>query len=91
VTELAAMLGAELVAAIEQLIDQRVSQALAEERAAAKRWLTIRETGAYLGCGERAVYQRIRRGRIPAAAVKRSGRSVLVDREALDRGLERLT
>jgi len=46
VTELAAMLGAELVAAIEQLIDQRVSQALAEERAAAKRWLTIRETGA---------------------------------------------
>jgi excisionase family DNA binding protein len=58
---------------------------------ASKRWLTVRETGDYLGCGERAVYQRIRRGRIPAGAVKRSGRSVVIDREMLDRGLERLT
>jgi len=51
--------------------------------ATGKRWLTIRETGEYLGCGERAVYRRIRRRRIPESAVKRSGRTVLVAVAAL--------
>lgn len=35
------------------------------------------------------VHQRVRRGRIPAGAVKHSGRSLLIDRVALDRAIDR--
>jgi excisionase family DNA binding protein len=52
----------------------------------ARRWLTVRETATYLGASETAVRRRISRGRIPT---KRQGRSVLIDREALDRELEK--
>jgi excisionase family DNA binding protein len=52
----------------------------------ARRWLTVRETATYLGVTETAVRRRIARGRIPT---KRQGRSVLIDREELDRILER--
>jgi excisionase family DNA binding protein len=65
-----------------------VAAALAEREEPAKRWLTAREAGAYLGCSERAVHQRIRRGRIPAEALRHQGRRLLVDRLALDRALE---
>jgi excisionase family DNA binding protein len=61
----------------------------ARDREPAKRWLTAREAGAYLGCSERAVHQRIRRGRIPAEALRHQGRRLLLDRLALDRALER--
>jgi excisionase family DNA binding protein len=60
-----------------------------ERDRAGKRWLSVGEAAAYLGTTERAVYMRIRRDRIPAAAVRRSGRSVLIDREVLDRALAR--
>ena len=79
---------AELVAEVAAL-RERVEEL--ERADTSKRWLTAREAGEYLGCGDRAVYQRIRRGRIPAGAVKHSGRSVVIDRKALDRELERLT
>ena len=51
-----------------------------------RRWLTVREAASYLGVSERAVRARIERGRIPT---RRQGRSVLIDREALDRGIEK--
>jgi len=54
----------------------------------AKRWLTTAEAGAYLGCSERAVHQRLRRGRIPAEAVRHQGRRLLFDRRVLDRTVE---
>ena len=47
--------------------------------------MPVREAAEYLGVSERAVRARIERGRIPA---KRQGRSVVVDRVALDREIE---
>lgn len=88
--DLGALFSADVVAAIERLVDERVQVALADRDTPIKRWLTAAEAGDYLGCSDRAVYERIRKGRIPADAVKRSGRSVLVDRKALDQALERL-
>jgi excisionase family DNA binding protein len=72
------------------LVQAEVALALAaRDREPQKRWLTAREAGAYLGCSERAVYQRVRRGRIPADALRHQGRRLLLDRQALDRALER--
>jgi excisionase family DNA binding protein len=51
-----------------------------------RRWLTVRETASYLGVSETAVRRRISKGRVPA---KRQGRSIVVDREELDREIER--
>jgi excisionase family DNA binding protein len=89
-SELAHIFAPEVVAAIERLIDARVKASLAEVRAGEdRRWLTPREAGDRLGCSERAIYQRIRVGRIPPDAVKHSGRRVYIDRPLLDRALER--
>lgn len=88
-SDLATMLGPELVAAIEELIDQRVAEALEDARPSVKRWLSVSETAEYLGCTTKAVYARIDRGRIPEGAVKRQGRTVTIDRLALDRALDR--
>ena len=54
---------------------------------APKRWMTAIETGAYLGISERAVYERIRRGRISPEAVRHVGRRVYVDQHELDASL----
>lgn len=87
---LAAVLARELLEGLEELIEETVSARLAGlERDGSKRWLTPREAGEYLGCSERAVYARIRRGRIPEDAVKRSGRSMVLDRFVLDRNLSK--
>jgi excisionase family DNA binding protein len=88
VSDLGAILGPDLVAAIERLVDERIDAALAVERANVKRWLNVGEAAAYLGCSPKAIYARIDRGRIPPAAVRRSGRSVLLDRVAIDRDLD---
>jgi excisionase family DNA binding protein len=79
----------ELVEALERLVDERVAQALAGHSDHSKRWLNVAEAGALLGCTAKAVYARIDRGRIPASAVRRMGRTVLIDRQALDRALDR--
>jgi excisionase family DNA binding protein len=82
--------GPDVVVEIQRLVDERVEARLASLTSQqSKRWLTVREAGDYLGCGDRAIYGRIRRGRIPPGAVRHSGRSVLIDREALDRALDR--
>ena len=90
-SDLSTMLGPELVSAIEDLVDERVAQVLARERGTtAKRWLSVPEAGDYLGCcSPKAVYARIERGRIPPDAVRRMGRTVTIDRQALDRTLDR--
>jgi excisionase family DNA binding protein len=89
-SDLRSLFAPDVVVALERLVDERVAEALAaRDREPAKRWLSPREAGEYLACSERAVYARIRRGRISAGAVRHSGRSVLIDRLALDRQLER--
>jgi excisionase family DNA binding protein len=83
-------LSAEARDELRTFIDERIADALAaRDREPQKRWLTAKEAGAYLGCSDRAVHQRIRRGRIPEGAIRHSGRSLLIDRLALDRVLER--
>jgi excisionase family DNA binding protein len=66
------------------LMDERVAQALRSQRSG-RRWFTVAQTAEYLGVSERAIRARIARGRIP---VRKQGRSLLVDREALDRLIE---
>lgn len=78
---------AELVAEVAEL-RERVAT-LEQRNGTLKRWMTIPETGAYLGCSPKAVYARIERGRIPPGAVRRIGRTVTIDRLALDRTLDR--
>jgi excisionase family DNA binding protein len=73
---------------LRALVRAEICAALAVAQPEPKRWLTTAEAGAYLGCSGRAVLMRIRRGRIPAGAVRHQGRSVLIDRHALDRELE---
>lgn len=78
---------AALVLEVEEL-RRRVLWLEQERERGTKRWLTAVEAGSYLGCSERAVYERVRRKRIPPGAVSYSGRRVYVDRLALDRSLE---
>ena len=86
-------LGSLSPAAVEELrslVQAEVAAALAaRDREPQKRWLSAREAAAYLGCSERAVYQRVRRGRIPAEAIRHQGRSLLLDRLTLDRAIDR--
>lgn len=79
---------ADLAAEVTELRG-RVTELERNGRGASKRWLTVTETGTYLGCSPKAVYARIERGRIPSDAVRRSGRTVLIDRHAVDRILDR--
>jgi excisionase family DNA binding protein len=86
---LLAALSSEAREELRRLVAVEVAAALAaREREPRKRWLTAEEAGVYLGCSRRALYQRIRRGRIPAAAIRYSGRSLLIDSLTLDRALE---
>jgi excisionase family DNA binding protein len=82
VTELDALLGPELVAAIEQLVDERVARAVAELRVPPppSPWLTVAQAADLLGCSEDAVRMRIKRGRLTAC---RQGRRVYVSRRSV--------
>jgi hypothetical protein len=82
VTDLDALLGPELVAAIERLVDERVALAVAELRAPAPAspWLTVAQAGALLGCSPAAVRMRARRGRL---VTSRQGRRVYVARASV--------
>jgi excisionase family DNA binding protein len=72
---------------LRRFVDERIELALRVARND-RRWLTVAECASYLGVSETAVRRRIGRGRIRTV---RQGRSVLVDREALDRELDRGT
>lgn len=81
-SELATLLGPELVTAIERLVDERVARAVAELRTPepASPWLTVAQTADWLGCSEDAVRMRIRRGRLSAG---RQGRRLYVSRASV--------
>jgi len=78
------------VAELQSLVQAEVERALAaRDRAAApKRWASATEAADLLGISTRALYARCRRGRVPADAVKHSGRSLVFDLRRLDRSLE---
>jgi excisionase family DNA binding protein len=73
-------LSPELVDALVQLIDERVT-ATSTRPSTLSRWFTVEQAAAYLGVSAKAVRGRIGRGRLP---VVRDGRRVYVDRQALD-------
>lgn len=77
-----ALLGPELVAVIEQLVDERVARAVAELRVPAppSPWLTVAQAADLLGCSEDALRMRIRRGRL---ASRRQGRRLYVSRRSV--------
>ena len=77
-------LSPEAMAELERYVQEQIHEALVTERA--KRWLSVKEAAEYLGTTEHAVRHRIARGRIPH---RHQGRSLLVDRVALDREIER--
>lgn len=83
-----AALSPDALAELRALVQAEVAAALAAREPEPKRWFSVKECTAHLGCSERAVYQRVRRGRIPAEAIRHQGRSLLVDRLALDRTLQ---
>lgn len=85
---LEALLGPVTAGAILDAVREELTAELAATPVDLKRWMTVPETADYLGTTTRAVYARIDRRRIPPRAVKRSGRSLLVDRHVLDRTLE---
>jgi excisionase family DNA binding protein len=82
VTDLDALFGPDLVAAIEQLVDERVAQAINGLQAPAPLfpWLTVTEAADLLSCSPAAVRMRIKRGRLVA---RRQGRRVYVARESV--------
>jgi excisionase family DNA binding protein len=82
------LLGPELLAAIEELVDERVEAALAEREAEhdPPPVLTLKEAAEYLRVSERLVQRLIAHGGL---RVTRLGRRVLVRRADLDEYLQR--
>src|SRR3954447_3848344 len=81
---LEAGLAPELVRGPEQLVDDRVAEALAEHTATAnngRRWLTLAEAGERLGCSADAVRMRVKRGRLVA---ERQGARLYVSVASVD-------
>jgi hypothetical protein len=84
-----ASLASEALEELRALVRAEIECALAaRDQEPDRRWLSVREAGTYLGCSERAVHMRIRRGRIPPEAVHHSGRRLILDRFVLDHTLE---
>ena len=76
-------LAPELVAALEQLVDERVAATLAAAATTddGARWLTLEQAAGRLGCSTDAVRMRAKRGRLDS---RRHGRRLYVSRESLD-------
>ncbi len=83
---LATALAPELLAALEQLVDERVEQALDEQVPAANGhgspWLSVAEAAEYLRTSERTVQRLVKRGRVRSSTI---GRRRLLHRDDLDR------
>ena len=82
-SDLGRLLGPDLVAALEQLVDARVSAALESQGAVkdASPWLSLRDCAERLRVSERTVTRLVKRGRIRTCTV---GRRVLVHADDLD-------
>lgn len=75
-------LAPELVAALDDLVDERVSRILdTRENGSAATWLTIAEAADYLRVSESTIARRLKEGRLASTYV---GRRRLVRREHLD-------
>ncbi|HUG63987.1 MAG TPA: helix-turn-helix domain-containing protein [Gaiellaceae bacterium] len=81
-SELRATFAPELVAAIEQLVDERVQLALEDRgNGRPRRFVTVSEAAAATGLSERGVRAQVKRGWLRA---KRLGNRILVDLESLE-------
>jgi excisionase family DNA binding protein len=83
------LLGPELIAAIEDLVDERVEAALVDREASnvlPPPVLTLKEAAEYLHVSERLVQRLIARGELRPIRI---GRRVLLHRVELDAFLER--
>jgi hypothetical protein len=87
---LEAVLAPELVAAVEALVDQRVSEALASAGIGegGRAWLSVEQTAELLRTSPGAIRQRISTGWLAGDTVC-DGRRRFVRREAVIRELER--
>jgi excisionase family DNA binding protein len=65
---------------------ERVFEEREAQRAEVRRWLSVAQAADYLASSEAAIRARIERGTLP---VRRLGSRVLIDRDELDRILER--
>ena len=79
------LFSAELLAAIEELIDERVEAALAVERERAERppYVSVKEAAALLGISDRLILRMANDGRLPSVTF---GRRRLIVRAALESG-----
>jgi excisionase family DNA binding protein len=80
-------LSAAARAELEQLIDERVAQRLAEHTAAAPAWFTVRAAADYLGLTEHAVRKLVERQRISKHQHVEGGR-IMLRRADLDAYLD---
>jgi excisionase family DNA binding protein len=75
-------LAPEVVLAVEELVVERVSEAIAAAtNTHGARWLTLEQAADRLGCSADAVRMRVKRGRLEA---RRHGRRVYVSRASVD-------
>jgi DNA-directed RNA polymerase specialized sigma24 family protein len=72
---LAAVLAPDLVAALEELVAERVAEELARREDAGPAWLTLEQAAERLGCSPDAVRMRAARGRLDT---RHHGRRVYV-------------
>ena len=80
---LLAALSPDLVAALDELIAERVEVALARVMVSDRpEWLTLGHAGELLGCSADAVRMRVRRGRLEA---RRQGRRLYVSAASVER------
>jgi excisionase family DNA binding protein len=77
---LARILGPDLLELLETYVAELV-EAIVADRETGRPWLTVGEAAEYLGSTPAAIRKRIHRGAIPYV---RHGRSLMVDRRALD-------
>jgi excisionase family DNA binding protein len=79
---LEAVLAPELVAAIEALVDERVSEALASAKNGhSSPWLSLGESADYLRVSERQLQRLLARGKMRSTTI---GRRRLLHRDDLD-------
>ena len=82
-SELAALFGPEVVAAIGRFVDERVEAAVAERQTGSNStpWLTVSEAAEHLRTSERTIQRLLKRGRIHSSTI---GRRRLLHRDELD-------
>jgi excisionase family DNA binding protein len=78
---LAALLAPDVLAALEELVSERVAEAVAAMPSGSPPWLSLDEAAAHLRVSPRSVERAINRGRLRSSTV---GRRRIVHRDDLD-------